>query len=194
MKLYVIRHGQSETNATGCYTGHLQIPLTEQGIKDAEGVRPFLRGIKFDKIYSSDLIRAKKTAETAIPGCVYEETPQLREIDHGTLRGKNIMKCREEYGEKLAKSRAAIDYSAFGGETKEVFYGRVQEFLDNVASSGYETVAAFSHAGVLRTMLDIVLATGISRSKVRCRNCAIAVFEYTDGVWYLDSWINTTEM
>ncbi len=42
MKLYVIRHGQSETNTTGCYTGYLQIPLTEKGIKDAEGVRPFL--------------------------------------------------------------------------------------------------------------------------------------------------------
>ncbi len=194
MKLYVIRHGQSETNAAGCYTGHLQIPLTQKGIKDAENVRPFLRDIKFDKIYSSDLIRAKKTTETALPECVYEETPLLREIDHGSLCGKNIMKCREKLGEKLAKSRASIDYSAFSGETREEFFGRVQEFLDNVAGSGYRTVAAFSHAGVLRTMLDIVLDASISRSKICCRNCAIAVFEYTDGVWYLDSWINTTEM
>lgn len=194
MKLYVIRHGQSKTNVTGCYTGHLQIPLTEKGIKDAEGVRPFLRGINFDKIYSSDLIRAKNTAETALPGCTYEETPLLREVDLGSLCGKNIMKCREELGEKLAKSRAAIDYSAFGGETKEEFYGRVRKFLDNVADSGYKIVAAFSHAGTLRTMLDIVLDSSISRSKIRCRNCAIAVFEHTDGEWYLDSWINTTEI
>ena len=92
MKLYVIRHGESETNLSGCYTGHLQVPLTEKGIKEAESVHPFLSGINFDKIYSSDLIRAKRTAEAAIPGCVYEETPLLREVDLGELSGKNIIK------------------------------------------------------------------------------------------------------
>ena len=69
MKLYLIRHGESETNLAGHYTGWSQVNLTEKGVRDAEGVRPIIQNIKFDNIFSSDLILAMKTAETAIPGC-----------------------------------------------------------------------------------------------------------------------------
>ena len=56
MKLYLIRHGQSETNLRKCFTGWAQVDLTEQGRAGAVGVRPMLEKIKFDKIYSSDLL------------------------------------------------------------------------------------------------------------------------------------------
>lgn len=191
MKLYVIRHGESETNEAGCYTGWKQVSLTKKGFEDAKGVQPFLRNIRFDKIYSSDLIRAKNTAETALPGCVYEETPLLREIDVGILSGKNILKCHEEYGETIAKSSAEVDYSAFGGETRAAFFMRVRTFLDSVSNSGHETVAAFSHVGVLRAMLDIVAEMSVPRNKILCHNCTLAIFEYSNNLWHLHSWINT---
>ena len=85
MKLYLIRHGESETNLAGHYTGWSQVNLTPKGVRDAEGIRPTLEGIKFDKIFSSDLIRAMTTAETAIPGCTYETTHLLREVNVGNL-------------------------------------------------------------------------------------------------------------
>ena len=58
MKLYIVRHGESETNRKGLWTGWLDVALTDKGIADAERVRDTLRGIKFDKVYSSDLQRA----------------------------------------------------------------------------------------------------------------------------------------
>ncbi|MBQ3015525.1 MAG: histidine phosphatase family protein [Clostridia bacterium] len=60
MKLYITRHGESETNKKGCWTGWLDAQLTDKGLADAELARETLRGIKFDKVYSSDLIRAKR--------------------------------------------------------------------------------------------------------------------------------------
>ena len=68
MKLYIVRHGESETNRKGLWTGWLDVALTDKGIADAERVRDTLRGIKFDKVYSSDLQRARVTCEIALPG------------------------------------------------------------------------------------------------------------------------------
>ena len=80
MKLYMVRHGQSETNLSRCFTGWSQVNLTEQGIADAKRAGEYLKGISFDRIYSSDLIRAVQTAQNAIPGCVPVQLPCLREI------------------------------------------------------------------------------------------------------------------
>lgn len=55
-----------------------------------------------------------------------------------------------------------------------------------------ENVAVFSHAGWLREMLDTVIGIYIPRKQVCCNNCTVAVFEYTDEIWRLYSWINLT--
>ena len=193
MKLYVIRHGESETNRTGCYTGWMQIPLTEKGFEDADNIRPFLENIEFDKVYTSDLIRAKQTAETALPGCTYEETPLLREINLGSLSGQNIAACREKYGAELVECKVNSDYRRYGGECYADFAGRINTFLADVASSGHSCVAAFSHAGAMRTVLDSVLKMRLPRDIIRCKNCTIAIFEYVDGKWYFNSWISTSK-
>ena len=62
MFLYVIRHGESETNLSRHWTGWNDVNLTEKGRKDAERAGAMLQGIPFDQIYSSDLTRALHTA------------------------------------------------------------------------------------------------------------------------------------
>ena len=69
MKVWMIRHGESETNKEGLWSGWLDAPLTEKGKGDAALAGEIVSRIKFDKIYSSDLLRAKSTAEIVIPGC-----------------------------------------------------------------------------------------------------------------------------
>ena len=68
MFVYVIRHGESETNLSKKWTGWLDVQLTEKGYEDAKKAAGYLKGISFDKIYTSDLMRAKQTAQTAFPG------------------------------------------------------------------------------------------------------------------------------
>ena len=88
MYVYVIRHGESESNRDGLWTGWLDAPLTDHGRADAKRAGEFLANISFDRIVSSDLSRAKETAEIAVPGANYETSALLREIDVGRLAGK----------------------------------------------------------------------------------------------------------
>ncbi len=185
MKLYLIRHGESETNLSGHYTGWSQVNLTPKGVKDAEGVRPILEGIKFDKIYSSDLIRAMKTAETAIPGCVYETSPLLREINLGSLAHKPFLPADSE------ERKLIVDgYTAFGGESNAEFRARAAKFLDKVKLLECDTVAAFTHAGILRTTLSILFSANVNTTNFVCSNCAVVILELRNGNWMLSGLIN----
>ncbi|MCB0177120.1 MAG: histidine phosphatase family protein, partial [Anaerolineae bacterium] len=61
--LYLIRHGETPWNVVGRYQGQLDPPLTENGARQAQATAEALSAIKFDAIYSSDLARAKLTAD-----------------------------------------------------------------------------------------------------------------------------------
>ena len=185
MKLYLIRHGESETNLAGHYTGWSQVNLTEKGVRDAEGIRPILSGIKFDKIYSSDLIRAMTTAETAIPGCTYETTHLLREVNVGNLALK-------PFPPKDDPRRALMvnGFADFGGESYAELRERVVEFLEMAKTLDCDTVAAFTHAGFLRTTLSTLFSANVNTTNFVCSNCCIVILELKDGRWMLSGLIN----
>ena len=110
MKVYMIRHGESEANKGKFHGGWLQINLTEKGIADAKHAGEYLSGIKFDKIYTSDLIRAIQTAEHALPGCEYEIISLVREVCLGSLAGRYPADCLAEYGEDYLINKKNRDY------------------------------------------------------------------------------------
>ncbi|MBO5700849.1 MAG: histidine phosphatase family protein [Clostridia bacterium] len=185
MKLYLIRHGESETNLAGHYTGWAQVNLTPKGVKDAEGIRPILADVKFDKIFSSDLIRAMKTAETAIPGCTYETTPLLREVNVGNLAHKPFLPPDSP------ERKLMVDgFKAFDGESNAEFRARAKEFLEKVKNLDCDCVAAFTHAGFLRTSLSIIFSANVNTMNFICSNCAIVILELKDGRWMLRGLIN----
>ena len=186
MKLYVIRHGQSENNVAGCYTGQSDVALTEKGIEDAKAIRPLLVEVAFDKVYASDLSRAIITAQTALPGCKCETTKLLREVDVGSLSGVPFAEITPEMKARIHGE----GFAPFGGESNEELIARMKEFLDLVLKEGGENVAAFSHAGCLKRLLDIVVTVEIPRSLIWCGNCTVAIFEYKFDRWNLHSWIN----
>ena len=68
MRVYVVRHGESETNKIHYMTGWLDVSLTEKGREDALFARSVLEGVEFDKIYSSDLVRALQTDKINVGG------------------------------------------------------------------------------------------------------------------------------
>ncbi len=186
MKLYVIRHGQSETNLRGEWTGWMDAALTEQGIKDAEKAKCALQGISFDRVYSSDLRRAMHTAAVALPDCIAETTSLLREISVGSLAGRHASVLSAEERQRHLK----YGFEAFGGEPREVFHTRLRQFLTQMEQTSGQTIAAFAHAGVLRALMDMVVGVRLPHSSILCNNCAIVVFEYKEQKWYLHSLIN----
>ena len=78
MKLFLVRHGQTTANQQKIYAGQTDVLLTEQGRQEAESIRPILEKFTFDRVYSSDLTRARRTAE-ALPFTllVYVQTAVL---------------------------------------------------------------------------------------------------------------------
>lgn len=189
MKVYIVRHGQSESNRDGVWTGWIDAPLTEKGIADAKRASELLSKCVFDKIYASDLIRARQTAENAIPGCVYETSSLLREVNVGIIAGKPLGIIDDAERALIAKE----GYTKFGGESKEQFADRIKSFmseLEKMQKSGCESVCVFSHAGWLRTFLDIVVGIYLPRSTVLCGNCTVGIFDYSGEKWKMHSWIN----
>lgn len=89
--IYIMRHGTTPYNKEGRLQGQRDIPLSEEGIMQAEEAALRLKDIHFDEIYSSDLIRAHKTAEIVArfhdTGGVINDR-RLREIGLGTWEGK----------------------------------------------------------------------------------------------------------
>ena len=67
MKLFLIRHGESENNFNKLYSGQCNPKLTELGKRQAESIRPILEKVDFDAVYSSDLVRARETCGIALP-------------------------------------------------------------------------------------------------------------------------------
>lgn len=188
MKLYMVRHGQSETNLARRFTGWAQVNLTEQGRADAARAGEYLKGISFDRIYASDLIRAVQTAQIALPGCEPVQLSCLREINVGELERQLISECAERYGESFAVNRRSLHFVPYGGENQDMMRARVGRFLQMLEEDPCETVVAFAHAGTVQTVLELVLGMPVDRSHVRCLNGSVAVFEYEDGRWLLRTW------
>ena len=188
MKLYLVRHGESEANLSGYYAGQSQVPLTETGRAQAKAAGALLQGLSFDRIYASDLIRAIHTQELALPGTTAEQMPLLREYDVGELVGKRFDDCVTQYGEPFLRDRAAGDYSPYGGEDRSQIVQRANDFLNLLLERGDETVIAFTHRGFLLSLLDAVTSGTIPHSTVCSDNCAINVLEYRNGRWQIRLW------
>ena len=192
MKLYVIRHGQSESNAKGFHSGQMQVPLTEKGEADARRAGELIRGIHFDKVYASDLLRARQTAGIALPDATPELSSLIRELDVGTLEGKYVSDCRAEFGQPYEDCRAKTDYRLFGGEALADLSARVLTFVDMLRKTSYETVVAFSHAGVASVLLSAAVGADPSKKGINlCENGSVNLFEIKEKSIELLKWSYT---
>lgn len=193
MKLYVIRHGQSEGNIRGVFSGWLQHNLTEKGREDALKAGRIIKNVKFDKVYASDLNRAIETAKIALPDYPCEPTPLIKETNVGIIGDMPYEEASEKYGH-LYKKTNGFDYGEIGGESHAQLDKRVREFLDIVALSPYENVAAFCHGGTMRSFLRNVVGNDVNTYNIDCPNCCISVFEHKNGRWILKTWNYTEEI
>ena len=187
MLVYFIRHGESETNVKGVYAGQYDAHLTEKGISQAEALRKKLCGVRFDRVYSSDLSRATDTARTALPGVDFTTDARLREISVGSLAGKVAREFRANNPDKLEALRAR-DFTEFGGECEGDVMHRLAEFLAELSALRLDTVALFCHGGVICAALGYALGIELPHFKVAQPNCMVSVFELDEDYFGLVSW------
>ena len=177
MELYVVRHGQSTANLEERHAGYLPVELSPLGRRQAAQARRTLEGISFDRVYCSDLLRARQTAEIALPGSKPVFTPLLREICVGELEGMTYRECQERYGADFFDAEARQDYSRMGGETGEEMRARIHGFLRELEGhTELNRVAVFGHEGTVRETLNFALGTVIPLEHMVIRNAAVSVF------------------
>jgi len=186
MRVYFVRHGESQTNLEKRWTGWWDVPLTDRGRAEAAAIRPIFEGIAFDKIYASDLSRAIETAKTAIPGCDPEIMTILREVNVGNLAGKPIVTNIDDAAYVNTKN----GYAEFEGESSTEFRERVLKFLHFLEQSDAQTVAVFSHAGFLRSVFNHVLKCEATAKMLHFFNCCVLILDYNGTTWALHGVIN----
>lgn len=189
----LIRHGETAWNAEKRVQGQIDIDLNAAGVAQARALRPGLACHSFAAAYSSDLLRASRTAliATAGLGLAVAPAPTLRERHFGVLQGITSHEASLLHPQAHRYHRARTpDYNCESGESLVAFAARVMAGLEIlVARHAGESVLAFTHGGVL----DIAYRAATARALDAPRdfpvpNAALNWVEHGDRGWRLISW------
>ena len=154
--IYLVRHGQTQWNVDRLIQGHTDTTLTKEGEDQAHKQRVMLKEIIFSKVYSSDLIRAQRTAEilNLERKLALQTTKMLRERNFGIYQGKTMEEGKKRLWELLAHYSADPHIKESGVETNEEVIGRAITFLReiSVAHPG-EKILVVTHGGIIRLLL-----------------------------------------
>ena len=167
VKLFLVRHAESEWNPVGRYQGLLDPELSERGRIQAKLLASAFEKEKIDVIYSSPLKRTYQTATEIASKHNLEVIKEKRiiEIDHGVWSGMLVDEVKEKYPEDFRRWLEEPHKVKFkGGESLEEVYERVREFLKFVKENHQnQTVVAVSHTVPIRAMLCALLDIDLSK-------------------------------
>jgi probable phosphoglycerate mutase len=96
LRLYLVRHGETEWSLSGRHTGRSDIPLTAHGEVEASDLRRWLTHVQFSAVLTSPLQRARQTCELAGLAAAAEIEPNLEEWDYGDYEGRRTVDIRKE--------------------------------------------------------------------------------------------------
>ena len=187
MKVYLLRHGETEGNVKKQYSGVTDTPLTQNGKKQAVDAHLRFEHISFDVVLSSPLSRALDTARVFAdnPIVVHEG---LKEMNFGIFEGMTYEEISEKYPTEVAQWKETTrDYVFPEGESLRAFYHKIVKVYQEVLETHQvENLLIVAHSGVIRS----ILAHEISESfdhywRYSIDNCKVAVIEYTEHYHYL---------
>lgn len=192
-ELIVVRHGETTWNREGRLQGHTDIPLSEAGFVQADELAERLAGEAFDALYSSDLLRARQTAERVArrTGHPILVDPRLRERHLGVLQSfTREENARVHPGVYERYLRGEADYVIPGGESASQFFDRVIGALTSIAAGLTARRAVIvCHGGVLDALYRVAAGEGPEGPrKTTLLNASINTFHYRDGRWSLHLW------
>ena len=152
-RLFAIRHGETAWNRDARIQGQLDIPLNDTGRWQAQRVAQALRHEPLAAIYSSDLSRARTTAEplAAALGLTVQTHPGLRERHFGVFQGRTWAELEQEHPDVVHAWKTRVpDFAPPGGESLLALRARVEAtFAELAARHPGQAIAVVAHGGVL---------------------------------------------
>lgn len=165
-KVYLVRDIQSSAIKQGIFFGSLDLEVSESGYNQLEAIRNYFKENPLDAIFSSPLIRAKKTAEA-----IAEETDikniknddRLTEINVGKMEGMPLDEVGKIYPQpKLLWETNPQKFEAVGGEKMTDVFDRITKaVLDIVSQNEGKKIAIVSHGTAIRNFLSYALGRNI---------------------------------
>lgn len=184
MELYIIRHGETVWNKKRLLQGSTDIELSEKGIELAKVTSDKISDVNFDKIYSSPLVRAHRTAEIMKGDRNIEiiKDERLRELNFGANEGHNSLELQADENNPFHYffSQPELYTPAEGGETLEHICERAKDFLEDIIephAEQLERVMIVAHGAMNKALMCHIKQHGIDQywSGGLQRNCGVII-------------------
>lgn len=161
--LVISRHGESEWNLLGKWTGQTDVSITPKGADDSRKVGELLRGYHFDAVYTSDLRRTIETLNAHLETMNHDgDIPHTRhaalnERDYGELTGMDKWEVKQKLGEQEFNGiRRGWNHPVPGGETLKDVHDRTIPYFDNEILPRLqkgENILMVSHGNTIRALM-----------------------------------------
>ena len=161
-KIYLIRHGETEGADTRRYKGHIDVPLSENGISQVQRLSEHLsRNAELSAVYTSDLSRASRSAE--IIAAPFNITPivirELKERNFGDWEGMSFDEIQKIYPDAFTSwAKNPLRFSPLNGESTLEVHDRVMPVFIRIEEENKgKNIAIVTHGGVTRVILCSML-------------------------------------
>lgn len=209
MEIYLLRHGETESNRQRRYQGWSESPLSGEGRRQAAGAAAFLAGRNIQEVHCSDLQRASQTAGAIAAACgvAARPNPRLREIHFGAWEGLTYDEITARWGEAIDQWLAdPFRLAPPGGESLKDVEERAAAFMESLVGEkpgeastpgagnnparGSDPalpqkdrkVVVVSHGGTIRLLLfNLLQHRGTAFWKIRVDNASISLLGRQNG-------------
>ena len=183
MKLYIIRHAETEYNRKGIIQGsEVDSDINDVGESQANSFYEYYKDINFDKIYVSDLKRTFQTIRRFTEnGSSYEKLKEFNEISWGVNQGKSD--GLEDYARLIDTWLAGnLDNKFEEGESPNEMSVRLVKGFNKVLDDDYDTVLLCIHGRALRILLSKIIDNDLTKmDKYVHSNTGLYILEYKNG-------------
>lgn len=191
-RLVIIRPGETDWNLNGRWQGWVAAPINELGVQQMQRLAGFVRHIGMSKLYSSDLERARQSAEILTDALgftpIYDE--RLRERSIGVFQGLTVPEIHGWYHDAYRQLLADPEgYRIPGGESLDDVLTRVRGALDDIIAAADEqadplTVGVLSHTTTIR-MIFKHIAPHIDLTTTSFANSSVTTLIREGNAWRL---------
>lgn len=181
--LYLVRHASTAWNREGRYQGGRDVPLDAEGRSQARRLAARLSGSAWDAVWSSDLARARQTAELVAPGARIVEVAGFREVGYGAWEGLTSAEVRQRYPDALAAYRSdPLSGAAPGGEAPTAVASRSLAAFRRLWRPTYRRVLLVAHGSVLKSLILGLLEADLAlRTRLVLDNAGLSVLRLGPG-------------
>ncbi|MGV4198190.1 adenosylcobalamin/alpha-ribazole phosphatase [Citrobacter murliniae] len=162
MRLWLVRHGETEANVAGLYSGHAPTSLTERGIAQAKTLSTLLRNVPVEHVLCSELERARHTTQLILADrdVPLRIMPELNEMFFGDWEMRHHRDLAREDAENYAIwCNDWQNATPTNGEGFQAFSQRVERFIAQLADyKESENLLVVSHQGVLSVLIARLLS------------------------------------